>query len=198
VLELLFGVRQALDVFGSIAQCLKRVAIGCADRIVESSAPIAQCRQSFLSASTLKPAGGLGGIAAWARLAGPAMPLGSASPSRDVTRSRKGVGVYYSNEGGRKVKTTIIALSAAALIAAAPAVSVQGASSKSPSVQHNLSKKRHPGVSGYAPRRVVHAKGMATGYPRASGFGFAPSAPKDYTYENSRNGGGGGGGGSGM
>jgi hypothetical protein len=42
------------------------------------------------------------------------------------------------------VKTAIIALSAAALIAAAPAVFGQG--SKTPSVQHNVSKKRHPGV----------------------------------------------------
>jgi hypothetical protein len=41
---------------------------------------------------------------------------------------------------------------------------------------------------------------VKTGYPGASGY--APSAPKDYTYDNSRNagggGGGGGGGGSGM
>jgi hypothetical protein len=46
----------------------------------------------------------------------------------------------------------------------------------------------------------MHAKGLKTGYPGA--FGYAPSEPKDYIYENSRNagggGGGGGGGGSGM
>ena len=39
----------------------------------------------------------------------------------------------------------------------------------------------------------MHAKGSNTGYPSASGY--APSAPKDYIYDNSRNGGGGGGGG---
>jgi hypothetical protein len=41
----------------------------------------------------------------------------------------------------------------------------------------------------------MHAKGLV-GYPGA--FGYAPSGPKDYTYENSRNAGGGGGGGGGM
>ena len=44
--------------------------------------------------------------------------------------------------------------------------------------------------------RVMRANGMMTGYPGASGY--APGAPKDYTYENLRNAGGGGGGGGGM
>ena len=94
------------------------------------------------------------------------------------------------------MKTAIIALSAAALIAAAPAVFAQNVSSRTPAQHHKIFKKRPAVVSGYAPWRVVHAKGVKTGYPGA--FGYAPSAPKDYTYELSRIGGGGGGGGGGM
>jgi hypothetical protein len=93
------------------------------------------------------------------------------------------------------VRTAIIALSAAALIAAS-GVAAQAASSKSPRVQHDASRKLHPVVSDDTPWRVMHARGAKTGYPAASGY--APSAPKDYTSENSRNAGGGGGGGSGM
>ena len=98
------------------------------------------------------------------------------------------------------MKTAIIALSAAALIAAAPAVYAQDASSKTPRVQHNVSKrhvsrKLHPGVSAHA-LRPEQTTGWMRSYPGA--FGYAPGAPKDYTYENSRNGGGGGGGGGGM
>jgi hypothetical protein len=68
----------------------------------------------------------------------------------------------------------------------------QNVSSKTP--DHHASGKHHRVVSaGHAPRHAMHAKG----YPGA--FGYAPSGPKDYTYDNSRNaGGGGGGGGSGM
>ena len=97
------------------------------------------------------------------------------------------------------MKTAIIAFSAAVLIAAAPAVLAQNVSSKTPDQQQHHASKKHPRVvSGYAPRHAMHAKGFKTGYPGA--FGYAPSEPKDYTYENSRNagGGGGGGGGSGM
>ncbi|WP_024518893.1 hypothetical protein [Bradyrhizobium sp. Tv2a-2] len=95
------------------------------------------------------------------------------------------------------MKSTILALSAAALIAAAPAVLAQNVSSKTPDRHHKVLKKHPTIVSGYAPWRVVHARDVKTGYPGA--FGYAPSAPKDYTYDNSRQaGGGGGGGGSGM
>ena len=106
-------------------------------------------------------------------------------------------GFIVQTREDENVKTTIIAFSAAALIAAAPAVFAQNVSSRTPVQHHKVFKKRPQVVSGYAPWRVVHAKGM-TGYPGA--FGYAPSVPKDYTYENSRNagGGGGGGGGSGM
>ncbi len=89
---------------------------------------------------------------------------------------------------------TIIALSAAALIAAAPAVFAKNVSSKTLSQQHIVFKKR-PQV--YAPWHVAHAKGVKTGYLGASRH--TPSALKDYSYDNSRNaGGGGGGGGGGM
>jgi hypothetical protein len=94
------------------------------------------------------------------------------------------------------VKTTIIALSAAALIAAAPAALAQDVPSKTPSLQHKVSKKHHPGVSGYAPLRETRAKGSKKGYPKA--FGYAPGEVLDRETEMSRQaGGGGGGGGSG-
>lgn len=80
------------------------------------------------------------------------------------------------------MKTTIIALSAAALIAVAPAVFAQGVSSKTPG-QHKVSEKHHPGVSGYAPRREMQAKGSKKGYPGVS----------DYETEMSRQAGGGSG-----
>jgi hypothetical protein len=73
------------------------------------------------------------------------------------------------------------------LIAAAPAVLAQNVSSKTPDQQHHASKKHPRLVSGYAPRHAMHAKGFKTGYSGA--FGYAPSAPKDYTYEISRIGG---------
>lgn len=71
------------------------------------------------------------------------------------------------------MKTATIALSAAALIAAVPAVFGQG--SKTPSVQHNVSKKRHPGVPGYALRREMQAKVSMSGYLGA--FGYARREP---------------------
>jgi hypothetical protein len=91
------------------------------------------------------------------------------------------------------VTRTIIALSAAALIAAAPVVLAKNVSSKTLSQQHIVFKKRPQVVTGYAPWLVVHATGAKTGYSGASSY--PPSGPKDYTYDNSRNGGGGGGGG---
>jgi hypothetical protein len=102
----------------------------------------------------------------------------------------------YPRKEARKVKTTIIALSAAAVIAAAPGVLAQNVSSKTPDKQHHASKKHPRVVSVYAPGRAMHAKGSKTGYPGA--WGYTPSEPKDYVYENSRYGGGGGGGGGGS
>ena len=92
------------------------------------------------------------------------------------------------------MKTTIIALSAAALIAAAPGVLAQGVPSKTPGLQHKVSKKHHLGVFGYAPRHEMQAKGSKNGYPGA--FGYAPEV-LDRETEMSRQAGGGGGG-SGM
>jgi hypothetical protein len=119
----------------------------------------------------------------------------SASPLRDPAHARNGVGVYCSNEGGRKVKTAIVALSAAILISATPAALARNVSSKTPDQHHQVSKKHPPNISGYAPWRV-HANGAKTSYPGAPAY--VPSTPKDYTYDNSRNGGGGGGGGGGS
>ena len=93
------------------------------------------------------------------------------------------------------MKTTIIALSAAALIAAAPAVFAQSVPSKTPGLQHKVSKKHHLGASGHAPQREVQAKGSKKGYPGA--FGYAPNEVLDRETEITRKAGGGGGG-SGM
>ena len=98
------------------------------------------------------------------------------------------------------MKTTIIALSAAALIAAAPAVLAQAVPSKTLGPQHKVAKKHHP--SGYAALREMQAKGPKKGYPGT--FGYVPGEPRglDRDLESSRHagggGGGGGGGGSGM
>jgi hypothetical protein len=92
------------------------------------------------------------------------------------------------------MKTTIIALSAAALVAAAPAALAQGVPGKTPGLQHKVSKKLHPGVSGYAQMREMQAKGSKTGYPGASGY--APDERSRFL-ESVRQGGGGGGGGGG-
>jgi hypothetical protein len=94
------------------------------------------------------------------------------------------------------VKTAIITLSVAVLVAAAPVVLARNVSSKASHHHHQVSKKHPPSISSYAPWRVIHANGEKTGYAGASGY--APSASKDYTYDNSRNGGGGGGGGGGS
>jgi hypothetical protein len=72
------------------------------------------------------------------------------------------------------VKTTIIAISAAVLIAAAPAVFAKDVSSKTASVQHKVSKRHHPGVTNYALRRERQVKGWTMGYPGA--LGYAPGA----------------------
>jgi hypothetical protein len=92
------------------------------------------------------------------------------------------------------VKTTMIALSAAALIAAVPVAFAQ--SSQTPGLQHKVLKKRPPGVSGHASWHEVKARVSKKGYPGA--FGYAPSEPRDYLTEMSRQAGGGGGGGGGM
>jgi hypothetical protein len=89
------------------------------------------------------------------------------------------------------VKTTIVALSAAALIAAAPAVFAQSVSSKSPGLQHKVSKKHHPGVSGYTSLHEMQAKGSKKGYPQT--FGYSPGEVLDRETEITRKAGGGSG-----
>ena len=96
------------------------------------------------------------------------------------------------------MKTTIIALSAVALIAA-PAVLAQGAASKTPAL-HKVSKQHHRVVSGYTSQREMQAMSWRRGYPGA--FGYAPGEPRslnrDIDSSRQAGGGGGGGGGSGM
>ena len=96
------------------------------------------------------------------------------------------------------MKTPMIALSAAVLIAAAPAVFAKDVSSKTASVQHKVSRQHHPDVANDARRREMQAKGRTTGYPGA--YGYAPGASpgtRDMT-DILPSGGGAGGGGSGA
>lgn len=71
-----------------------------------------------------------------------------------------------------RMKFAIIAVSAAAMIASAPAVFAQGVSSKTPGheMQDRGSKKGSPGASGYAPGHEMQAKGSKKGSPGASGY----------------------------
>lgn len=81
------------------------------------------------------------------------------------------------------MKSTIIALSAIAFIAAAPAVFAAGVSSKTPGhqMQAKGSKKGSPGASGYAPGHQMQAKGSKKGSPGASGY-----APGQTTGSNTK------------
>ena len=71
--------------------------------------------------------------------------------------------------------TTIITLSTAALVAAAPAVLAQGVAGKAPGLQLKVSQQHHCGVCGYLASREMQARGSNNGYPGA--FGYAPAAP---------------------
>lgn len=72
------------------------------------------------------------------------------------------------------MKMTIIALTAAAAMAAAPAVLAQGVSSKAPGqeMQQTGSKKGEPGASSYAPghKKMRHAKTSKKAHPGASSY----------------------------
>ena len=70
------------------------------------------------------------------------------------------------------MKTKIIALSAAVLMATAPVALAQGVSSKTPGheMQQKGSKKGQPGASGYSPGHEMQAKGSKKGSPGASGY----------------------------
>ncbi len=89
------------------------------------------------------------------------------------------------------MKTTIIALSVAALIVAAPALA-QGVQGKTPGLQHKVSRKHHASSGTTAPREM-QARGSKKSYPGA--FGYVPAEPGvDRDLEMSRQAGGGGGG----
>jgi hypothetical protein len=100
-------------------------------------------------------------------------------------------GLFIPGREERKVKITIIALSAAALIATTPALFAQGVPGKTPGLKHVVSKKHHPAVSSYASLRGVQAKGSKEGHPRA--FGYAPGEVLDRETEITRKAGGGSG-----
>jgi hypothetical protein len=70
------------------------------------------------------------------------------------------------------MRLAIITLSAAAIVASAPAAFAQGVSSKTPGheMQDKGSKKGSPGASGYAPGQQMQAKGSKKGEPGASGY----------------------------
>lgn len=70
------------------------------------------------------------------------------------------------------MKFAIIAVSAAALIASAPAVFAAGVSSKTPGHEMQLhgSKKGTHGASGYSPGHEMQARGSKKGSPGASGY----------------------------
>jgi len=71
------------------------------------------------------------------------------------------------------MKTAIIALSAAALIASTPAVFAQGStSSQTPGhqMQDKGSTKGDPGASGYTPGHQMQDKGVKDGTKGASGY----------------------------
>jgi hypothetical protein len=76
------------------------------------------------------------------------------------------------------VKTSIVALSAAALIAAAPALAAQGV--RTPGLQHQVAKKhaKKHHVAGYARPRAMRARDAAKAYPGA--FGYAPGEAHGY------------------
>jgi hypothetical protein len=89
------------------------------------------------------------------------------------------------------MKLAVIALSTAAVIASAPAVFAQGASSKTPGHQmQKYGKKAGHHASSYAPGHRMQAYRSKTGYPGA--FGYAPSATRDITDISTQGGGGGG------
>ena len=69
------------------------------------------------------------------------------------------------------MKLTIIALSAAALVASSPAVLAQGASGKAPGQEMQArGSVKGPGASGYAPGHIMQRKGSKLGTTGASGY----------------------------
>jgi hypothetical protein len=91
------------------------------------------------------------------------------------------------------MKTAIIAVSAIALIATAPAVFAQDDSSKTPAHQTHMksSKKVHHRASHHAPRSAMQARSSRTGQPGAfgsapgqtTGFGSAPGQTTGFGFQ---------------
>src|SRR5215475_10700849 len=98
-------------------------------------------------------------------------------------RSADFVGCGGLSGGEYNMKTKIIALSAAVLMATAPAVFAQGVSSKTPGheMQQKGSKKGEPGAWGYSPGQEMQARGSKKGSPGASGY-----APGQTTGSNTK------------
>ena len=88
------------------------------------------------------------------------------------------------------MKLAVIALSTAAVVAFAPAVLAQGASSQTPGHQmQKYGKKAGHQASSYAPGHRMQADRSKPGNPGA--FGYAPT--RDITDISTQGGGGGGG-----
>ena len=96
------------------------------------------------------------------------------------------------------MKTIIIAVSAAVLIAAAPIAVAQSASATTPAQQHKISARHHSALTGHPYERGMPAARARASHPNAFGYA-APQSHLAPEIEASRQaGGGGGGGGSGM
>ncbi len=70
------------------------------------------------------------------------------------------------------MRFSMLALGAAAMIAASPAVFAQGSATKAPGqqMQENGSVKGSPGASGYAPGQQMQDRGSKPGTNGASGY----------------------------
>ncbi len=70
------------------------------------------------------------------------------------------------------MKTTVLALAAASLIAVSPLAFAQGVSNNAPGqkMQEKGSKLGSPGASGYSPGHKMQQKGVKSNSPGASGY----------------------------
>ena len=95
------------------------------------------------------------------------------------------------------MKTTIIAASAVAFMAATSALCAQTVPGKPPGLHHKVTRQHPRAVAGYVPRHEMQARRSSWVYPGA--FGYAPYEPSriDRDLEMSRQAGGGAGGGGG-
>ena len=110
---------------------------------------------------------------------------------RDAAHARSDVGVFITQTRRTKNEDAIIALSAAVLVAAAPAAFARNASNEAPHQHHQVSNSARTPCR-YLQLRFVACDARQRREDGLSGS-YAPSAPKDYTYDSSRNSEGGGG-----